>query len=402
MTPTDANPEMPPRQDAETLKAWQHLANAQFGPRLLASLLRRFGANPQAILDATDAELDEVPEMQSRHLVRLRDVALRPTPRQIAWLERPDLQILWLGHPSYPRPLEEIPDPPALLFVRGQLSEVDRFGVGIVGSRHATPYGRSVAERLARELTGHGLTIVSGGAVGIDASAHRGAMTAGGRTLALLGCGLDVDYPRENRALFEQIAKQGAMISEYPLGAQPESWRFPLRNRLISGMAMGIVVIEAPQASGALITARYAAEHGRPVMAVPGNIDRESSRGTNALLKDGALMITECRDILTALGMVVLPARPEHQRTFDLGWEAEETPATNHATASPAAAPAAPAHLTPAQQQLITALSLTPRHIDALAHATGMTATTASVEMTLLELTGLVRRLPGNTYIRSL
>jgi DNA processing protein len=227
-------------------------------------------------------------------------------------------------------------------------------------------------------------------------------MAAGGRTLALLGCGLDVDYPRENRALFEQMAKQGAMISEYPLGAQPESWRFPLRNRLISGLALGIVVIEAPQASGALITARYAAEHGRPVMAVPGNIDRESSRGTNALLKDGALMITECRDILTALGMVVLPARPEHQRSLDMGWEAEEAPDTDNSPTARAPVPAIPKHLTPAQQQLITALSLTPRHIDALAQATGMTATTASVEMTLLELTGLVRRLPGNTYIRSL
>jgi DNA processing protein len=213
-----------------------------------------------------------------------------------------------------------------------------------------------------------------------------------------------VDYPREHRALFEQITGQGALISEYPPGAQPESWRFPLRNRVISGLSQGVLVVEAPRTSGALITARYAAEHGRPVMAVPGNIDRHSSVGCNDLIKDGALLVTDTADILHALGVIVggrgTEAPYPRQITLDLEWQAQN--ADGASANAPAAESLAPRELPQAQARLLQALSLTPRHIDAVAEEVGMTATQAGVEMTLLELSGLARRLPGNNYIRAL
>jgi DNA processing protein len=411
MNPDPVAPITPPLS-FEARSAWLHLANLQFTPRLNAALLRAFHNDPQAIFAATDAELEAVPDLQPRNLVRLRDPELAVTPRQLVWLERPDVHIFWNGHPGYPRLLRSLPDPPPILFVRGVLDEPDRFGVGIVGSRHATPYGRSVTERFGRELAGYGLTVVSGGATGIDTAAHRGALAAGGRTLAVLGCGIDIDYPRENRQLFEQIAANGALISEYALGTPPEAWRFPARNRIISGLSQGVLVVEAGRTSGALITARCAAEQGRPVMAVPGNIDRPASEGANGLLKDGATLVTETEDILRALGMVVLPARPEHQRALDLEWDgagtsqAEMSPPDEEGGRSGAAGNRSPARRLPSlplnQQRLLDELSLTPRHIDTISQATGLTATEAGVEMTLLELQGYVRRLPGNNYIRTL
>jgi DNA processing protein len=394
----------------EALRAWLRLTNVQFSARLLTALLSHFHQNPEAIFAATDSELEEVPGFQARHLVRLRDPSYEATDRQASWIERHGVRLLRRDQPDYPSLLNDIPDPPPFLFVRGTLSASDQTAIGIVGSRHATPYGRATAERLARELAGHGLTVVSGGAVGIDAAAHRGAIEGGGRTLAFLGCGLDVDYPRDNRALFELIVARGAVISEYPLGAQPEAWRFPLRNRLISGVSQGVLVVEAPQQSGALITARCAEEQGRPVMAVPGNIDRPASAGCNDLLKDGAQFITETDDILRVLNLLPVSSRRAAQPALNLQWETEaETPTARSEEASkqpsPAATPSPRAisnHLPEHQQKLLEALSTTPQHIDAIAKEAAMSAMQAGVEMTLLELNGLVRRLPGNTYIRVL
>jgi DNA processing protein len=219
----------------EALRAFLHLANMQFSSRLTTALLAHFKYDPQAIFTASDSDLDEVPGLQARHLVRMRDKTLAVTERQWSWFERHGVHLVLREDEAYPADLRDIPDPPPMLFVRGNLTEADTMSVGIVGSRHATPYGRSVSERMARELAGQGITIISGGAVGIDAAAHRGALASGGRTIAVLGCGLDVDYPRENRDIFAQILQQqqGALISEYPLGAQPDSWRFPLRKNSI-------------------------------------------------------------------------------------------------------------------------------------------------------------------------
>ncbi|HZT43694.1 MAG TPA: DNA-processing protein DprA [Chthonomonadaceae bacterium] len=382
--------------EGEALRAWLRLANVPLSPRFLAALLTLFGNDPQAIFAADDTALEQAPGFHARYLTRLRDPAYAATDRQVAWIERHEVQLVLQGQPGYPRLLSEIPDPPALLFVQGTLAAEDRLSVGMVGSRHATPYGRATAERIARELAGYGLTVVSGGAVGIDAAAHRGALSAGGRTLAVLGCGLDVDYPRENRALFAQIAAQGALISEYPPGAQPEAWHFPLRNRIISGLSLGVLVVEAPKQSGALITSGYAAEHGRPILAVPGNIDRSASAGTNDLLKDGAILVTETADILRAFDMVVLPPKPATQFALELEEGASTPPLDSSLQASRKGLLSS---LPDAQRKLLECLSLTPRHIDAIAQEAGLTSTQAGIEMTFLELSGLVRRLPGNTYI---
>jgi DNA processing protein len=385
------------------LDAWLRFGNLQFSPRLAAALLQRYGNDPDAIFEASDAELGEVPGLLPRHLVRLRDQSLVATDRQRAWIERYGVRLLSLADPAYPALLRDIHDPPAYLFYRGTLPPSNRERIGIVGSRHATPYGRATAEQFARELAGQGLTVVSGGAVGIDAAAHRGALAGGGPTLAILGCGLDVDYPRENRALFEQIVQNGALLTEYPLGAPPEAWRFPARNRIISGLAIGVLVVEAPRQSGALITAEYAAEQGRPVLAIPGNIDRPTSTGTNELLKEGATLVTAPSDILRALNLITLPVRPDRQTTLELDWG----PARHRKEAPQAAAPAHPSasqatidQLPEGQRRLLECLSLTPRHLDAIAQEAGVSAVTASVEMTLLELAGFARRLPGNNYIR--
>lgn len=400
----DAGPKvrrtMPELAGKTVLVSWLHLANLQLSARLTGALLAHFRHDPQAVFSASDSELEDVPGIQGRHLVRIRDPGCAPTERQIAWMERQQVRLLAIGDSDYPRVLQEIQDPPALLFLQGALHDTDRVGVGIVGSRHATPYGRATAERLAQELAGQGLTVISGGAVGIDSAAHRGALAAGGRTVAVLGCGLDVDYPRENRTLFERIALSGALISEYPPGAQPEAWRFPLRNRIISGLAQGILVIEAPRQSGALITARFAAEHGRTVMTVPGNIDRPASQGSNDLLKDGAVPVTENADVLRALHMLALPARPEHQSVIPLEWDTD--PGATLGADAPAVSRPASADLTAGQKRLLACLSLTPRHIDAVAQEAGVSIVQAGVEMTLLELGGLAHRLPGNAYIRAL
>jgi DNA processing protein len=230
-------------------------------------------------------------------------------------------------------------------------------------------------------------------------------LAGGGRTLAFVGCGLDVKYPRDHDGLFTRIAAQGALLSEYPMGAQPEAWRFPARNRLISGMAQGVVVVEAPASSGALNTAHHALEQGKSVMAVPGNIDRPGSAGCNQLLKDGALLITDVEDVLRGLGMVTLPARREHQQTlsFQENGNAEgEMPGGRGPSQRESLLASTRARFSETQRKLLDCLSLTPRHLDAVAQEAGVTAVQAGGEIVLLELSGAVQRLPGNAYIRLL
>lgn len=359
--------------------AWLRLANVELTPRAAHALLDRFGA-PQAIFDAAVDDLASVPELSPDQLDRLAHADTMPTRHQIAWAQRSDITIIGRDAPEYPAALRDLPDRPAVLFVRGELIDTDRFAVALVGTRRPSPYGRQITARLSRELCDLGLTIVSGGAVGIDAAAHRAAVAAQGRTIVVLGCGLDVRYPADNQDLFMEVLDKGAgaIISEYPFGAQPEAWRFPNRNRLISGLSMGVVVVEAGQRSGGLLTAGYAADQGREVMAVPGSIDSEVSAGTNALIRDGAALVTCGREIAEALGVLVMRA--------------------------PRAAEARgiPPDVTDVQRRLLEKLSLTPKPIDTLASDVGMPAAEASAQLTLLELRGLVIRQPGGTFIRAL
>lgn len=358
---------------------WLRLANLQISPRIAQALLDVFG-DPETLFASDLADLTGIAGVPADVIGKVRDPHYQASAAQVAYMGQPGVTVVARDDADYPPALREIADPPPMLFVRGRLQERDRFAVGVVGTRQPTPYGRAVTGRLCRDLADHGLTVISGGAVGVDATAHRSALESGGRTVAVLGCGLDIRYPRENLPLFDEIVAtgRGALVSEYPPGTKPDGWRFPQRNRLISGMSKGILVVEAGERSGALLTAGYAADQGREVMAVPGNIDREASRGTNGLIRDGAALVTCAADVARALGMLVLepPKGPREVR------EDQALPEM--------------------QRRILAMMSLTPIHIDAIAAGLQAGIPEVAVDLTMLELGGLVRRLPGNTYIRVL
>ena len=391
----DDSPFLQPEQPTGELRdAFLHLANVPMSSRMLSALLREFAFDPRRALAASDEQLDVIPRMTAAVAQRLRNPEFCIADKQTEWYEAHSVRILLLTDPAYPEALREIPDAPSLLFFRGTLHRSDLLSVGMVGSRTATPYGKAMAERFARDLTAHGLTVVSGGAAGIDTAAHQGAIAAGGRTVAVIGCGLDIVYPRQNEALFARILDNGAIVSEYPLGAQPEAWRFPGRNRIISGLSEGTLVVEAGKTSGALITARYAAEQGRPVMAIPGNIDRPSSAGCNELIKEGAVPITEIEDILRELNLLSLPPPKPKQHVLEL-------PTESVTVIEPSAALSAAKlqSLTEPQRVIVDCLSLTPVHFDQIVRTTTLDVTVVGIELTMLELFKCVHRLPGNSYI---
>ena len=391
----DDSPFLEPEQPTGELRdAFLHLVSVPMSSKMLSALLLEFAFDPRLVLHASDEQLDAIPRMTKAVAERLHDPNYRVTEKHTAWFEENKVQILLFNDPVYPEALREIPDAPSLLFFRGTLHRSDALSIGVVGSRTATPYGRAMAEKFARELTQHGLTVVSGGATGIDTAAHQGALSAGGRTIAVIGCGLDIVYPRQNEALFERIVENGAIISEYMLGAQPEPWRFPGRNRIISGLSECTLVVEANKTSGALITARFAAEQGRPVMAIPGNVDRPSSSGCNQLIKEGAILVAETDDILRELNLLSLPPKAPKQHSLALPIE-EYSFAPPPATLSPAKLQT----LTEPQRKIIDCLSLTPKHFDQIVRSATLDAPTVGRELTMLELFGCVHRLPGNSYI---
>jgi DNA processing protein len=247
----------------------------------------------------------------------------------------------------------------------------------MVGSRRASIYGKSIAERMARDLAARGLVIVSGGARGIDAAANKGALAAGGRTIAVLGCGIDVSYPSEHKKLFDQIAETGVVMSEFPPGTMPEGWRFPSRNRIISALALATIVVQAPADSGALITARFAAEQGKDVFAVPGNVDDIRNEGCHALIRDGATLIESADQVLAALG-IETQAQARAQLTLDYS------------------------QLTDEERALVELVCLEPKHVDVLIQESGLPVPKVTGTLTLLEMKGLVRRVPGNAFVRAL
>ena len=295
--------------------------------------------------------------------------------------------------PTYPPLLREIPDPPLVLYVRGTLEPRDLNAVAVVGSRKCSLYGREQAERFAALLAGAGFTIVSGGARGTDTAAHRGAiMHPAGRTVAVLGSGVDVAYPPENGALFEQIARRGAVVSEYPLGTPPVAENFPKRNRIVSGMSRGVLVVEADERSGALITARQAADdHNRPVFAIPGRVDNKLSFGPHMLIRDGATLVSKLEDILDDLGP--LPAAVT-DAAADAVEEADTTVADRQDP------PAAAVALTETQRYIAACLGTEPMSADGVMDATGLDAATVMRELTVLSLRGVVKR-GGTGYVRA-
>lgn len=278
------------------------------GPRLSQALLERF-TTAEAVFEASEYELREVEGIGPKLASAIRRAADDVDP-QAEWelARRHGAHFLRRGASGYPTMLAAIPDPPLVLYVQGTILPQDAVAVAIVGSRHATHYGTTQAERLAGGLARAGVTVVSGLARGIDSAAHRGALAAGGRTIAVLGSGLAKLYPPENRDLATQIVAQGAVISEAPMLAEPIAGAFPQRNRIISGLSSGVVVVEASDRSGALITVVHAIEQGREVFAVPGPVDSRMSRGCHHLLRDGARLVETVDDVLNELGPLIAPA----------------------------------------------------------------------------------------------
>lgn len=287
---------------------------------------------------------------------------------------------------GYPKLLKEIPDPPQKLWVRGEIKKEDEKAIAVVGARRATNYGREVTEELVNALVVAGLTIVSGMARGIDSCAHKAALEAGGRTIAVLGSGIDVIYPPENKKLYEEIAKAGAVISEFEPGTLPNAWNFPQRNRIIAGLSLGVLVCEAAEKSGSLITAGYAGEFGREVFAVPGPIYSKMSAGTAALIKDGAKLVYSTKDILDELG-----ALPAAGFVLGLGrWGLEEVPEN------------LPRKVAPDTSELKVILELLqdePKHIDAIIKETGLSASKVSSLLSMAEIYGVVKHLGAGMYI---
>ena len=280
---------------------------------------------------------------------------------------------LCVSSPAYPALLAEIPTAPPLIYVRGALEPADGWAVAIVGTRQPTINGRDTAYRIAYDLARHGVTIVSGLALGIDTAAHQGALDGGGRTLAILACGAEQVYPYRNKALAAKIAEQGAIISDYPLGTKPIALNFPPRNRIISGLSLATLVIEAGEQSGALLTVDFALDQGREVFAVPGSIFADTSSGCNRLIREGATLVRHADDILQGLNI----GRSEAQREAR-----SELP------------------IEPLEAQLLDVLDYEPRHVDAIGRACGLPASDVASGLTMLELKGLVRQPAPLLYVR--
>jgi DNA processing protein len=344
------------------------------GPRLTSALLERFGS-AAAALEASAAQLQEVPHIGAK-LAQSLSLAMRQADlaAELELMDRQAVRLLVRGGPDFPEALKDIPDPPHLLYVRGTFLPSDARAVALVGSRQFTSYGRRIAERLAGDLARAGFTVISGLARGIDGIAHRAALHAGGRTLAVLAGGLSKIYPPEHMELAREVEAAGALLTEAAMRMEPMAGMFPARNRLISGLARGVVVIEAAAKSGALITARHAAEQGRPVFAVPGPLDSPSSAGTHHLVRQGAILIRGVEDILEELEGVKSSPQPARSQPV--------------------------ADLDDTQRSICEFLQDRPRHIDEMAQQLGFSVPQIAGALMTLELKKAVRRLPGNQYER--
>lgn len=352
------------------LASWLRLAlTPGLGPVSIRSLLQRFG-HPERLLALPRSELARA--LSPETLAALDSAAVdRAIETSLTWVDRPERAIITLVDAAYPGRLLQIPDPPAVLFVAGRLELLQRSVLAVVGSRNATPQGLLTASQFARALSNAGLTIASGLAIGIDAAAHEGALQGGGSTIAMLGTGIDVAYPARNASLAARVQADGVLVSEFPLGTRPIAGNFPRRNRLISGVSMGCLVVEAAVASGSLITAYAALEQGREVFAIPGSIHSPVARGCHALIKAGAKLVETANDVLNELHL-------------DTSSDAVRTRAEAGAEAP----------------GLLRDMGFDPIDIDHLCARTGRTPEALATELLELELAGKVAVLPGGCYQR--
>jgi DNA processing protein len=344
------------------------------------NLVEHFGS-PAAVFRASRHDLMKAPGRINKkgcEAIGRQDIRLA-AKKELEQAGAAGIEIICRDDDDFPDWLLNIPDPPLLLYVKGQTAVLNRPGVGIVGSRAASSYGLRMAEDLGGQLARQGLTVISGLALGIDAAAHRGALAAGGNTIAVLGCGLDVIYPTQNRKLFEAIPEHGAIVSEYPLGTKPDSFRFPARNRIISGLGLGVVVVEAAQRSGSLITADHALDQGREVFAVPGRADSVKSTGTHRLLQAGAKLVLGINDITSEIvypGMARQPVQPSGNIIKQK----------------------AAAELSVEEKKILDQLEVYPKSVDDVIVATDLAVEKVNELLLILELKGLCEVLPGQQY----
>jgi len=401
----------------DELAAWLRLATARgLSPETLRALLAAFGL-PQRLFAQSFTALAAVAGEKAA-----RAVLMPPAPgfaQQLdalaEWRSEPDCTVLTLADPAYPQRLLTTPDPPPLLYVKGQIERLYRRGIAVIGSRSATPQGLDDAQHFARAFSAAGFVVVSGMALGIDGAAHGGALDvrdefASGGTVAVFGTGIDVVYPSRHRALADQIVARGALLSEWPLGTPARPANFPQRNRLIAGLVEGVVIVEATERSGSLITARLANEMGRDVFALPGSIHAPCSRGCHRLLKEGAQLVETPDEVMEALGVLTATAS---LRSSDPAKKILRHPVTHpldvqqRATRHPVTVAQKPLPLSPSRtplnaesQQVLAALGHTATAFETLAERTGMNEATLQSALLRLELSGHLCTLPGGWFAR--
>src|SRR3990170_2424268 len=355
------------------LRYWVALsALPDIGPVLSRKLLSLF-KTPEGIFGA---EIDDLLSLEGIGINRAKNIKEFThwdiVDNQVKVLKNTGITIVNLHNPSYPEMLREIEGAPVVLYTKGDLQQQDKYAIAIVGSRKPSPYGTSVAESIAEELASMGFTIVSGMARGIDSISHRGALRARGRTIAVLGSGLDVPYPSENRGLMDKIAGCGCVVSEFPPGTPPDKENFPRRNRIISGLSLGILVIEATADSGSLITAGYALEQGREVFAIPGNITSLTSVGTNELIKRGAALTRKAEDIVGELAPVLKGFIRSKEK--------------------------AKIEITDEEKKICNLLTGEPKQIDNISRESGLPTSKVLEILLRLELKGVIRQITGNRF----
>ncbi len=349
------------------------------GPGRIKNLVDYF-KDTELIFRATPYELMKVEGIDkglAKKIFEMRGQNSKFADEQISKVEKLKAKIITLWDSDYPELLRKIYDPPVILFVRGDLNEKDRYSIAIVGTRTPTNYGRQICEKFATELARMSLTIVSGFARGIDTIAHLSALKAGGRTIAVLGSGVDYIYPPENRKIVNEVLSNGAIISEFPMGTKPDAMNFPKRNRIISGMSVGVVVIETSKTGGAMITAEFANDQNRDIFAVPGNINSIKSQGTNFLIKQSKAKLVEAvEDIIEDLRPLIQPILKSEP-------------------------PKPKVELNVFEAKILDVLSAEePLHVDKIAEITGLSVTDTLVHLLSLEFKDLVRQLPGKLFLK--
>jgi DNA processing protein len=367
--------------DRKSLYPWLALNRIDgLGKVCYARLIEKFGS-PENVFQADLEGLQSIEGIRKNTaLAIVKFKKAEKIDRELDELERQKVEVLTFNDSLYPFLLAKIHDPPPYLYYKGSPSLQDVRSLAVVGSRLASPYGIKMTERLAWGLSQKGLTIVSGMARGIDTAAHQGALMGQGRTVAVLGSGLDVVYPPENQKLYDRIVEQGMVCSEFPLGTLPERQNFPIRNRIISGLSLGVVIVEATQRSGSLITARLALEQGREVFAVPGSVDSFKSSGTHSLIKQGAKLVEHAQDILEELHWEEPPQKVEPGPTMDV---IQKSPS-----------------LSPKEKQIWDLLSNESLHVDQMVRQAGIGISPMLSLLLEMELKGLIKQLPGKFFTR--